>query len=180
MSVEIHFEPEPGSDSAMPQLAPPRPFIRAALALVAAAFALAIASSQFGVGKSADIYENAVASRSLSFTDASDGGILVHDAVDGSLALTLPKGTNGFLRGALRSLASTRRRAHMSSAAPFTLTAWGDGRVSIEDPLTGQRIAVTSFGPTQVKSFVALLDPAGKVFPPTTPEAALVIGATPR
>jgi putative photosynthetic complex assembly protein len=180
MSVEIHFEPEPGSKSAMPQLAPPRPFIRAALALVAATFALAIASSQFGIGRSTDDYVNAVAQRSLSFTDAPDGGILVHDAVDGSLALTLPKGTNGFLRGALRSLASSRRRGQLSSTAPFVLTAWEDGRVSLEDPLTKQRIAVTSFGPTQVRSFVALLDPAGKVFPPSTPAADLVIGSAPR
>ncbi len=177
MSVEIHFEPEPGSSSAMPQLAPPRPFIRAAIALVVATFVLAVAASRFGIGKSGDVYEQAVAQRSLRFTDAPDGGILVHDATSGALALTLPMGTNGFLRGALRSLASGRRRAHLSPAAPFVLTAWADGRVSLEDPLTGQRIAVTSFGPTQVRSFVALLDPAGKVFPPARPGDALVIGA---
>jgi putative photosynthetic complex assembly protein len=165
MSVEIHFEAEPGSSSAMPQLTPPKPLVRFAVAIVTVTFVLAIAASQFGIGKSADIYENAVAQRSLTFTDAADGGILVHDARDGSLALELPTGTNGFIRGSLRALASARRRGGHPSTAPFVLTAWADGRVSIEDPLTGERIAVSSFGPTQVKSFVALLDPAGKVFP---------------
>jgi len=37
--------------------------------------------------------------------------------------------------------------------------------LSLEDPLTGERIAISSFGPVQVKSFVALLDPAKQVFP---------------
>jgi putative photosynthetic complex assembly protein len=165
MSVEIHFEAEPGSSSAMPQIHPPKPLVLSAVVFVLLAFVLAIAASRFGIGKAPDIYENAVAQRALTFADAPDGGILVHDASDGTLALALPKGTNGFLRGALRSLASTRRRSGVSADAPFVLTAWQDGRVSIEDPSTGERIAVTSFGPTQVKSFVALLDPAGRVFP---------------
>ena len=164
MTVQYHFEPEPGSTSAMPQISPPKPLVRAALAMALFAFALAIAASQFGIGKSADIYTDPVAQRSLIFHDAPDGGILIHDARDGSLALALPSGTNGFIRGSLRALARTRHQAGLSSMAPFVLTAWGDGRLSLEDPQTGERIAISSFGPTQVKSFVALLDPAKKVF----------------
>jgi putative photosynthetic complex assembly protein len=170
MSVEIHFEAEPGASSAMPQITPPKPLVRAALVFVAITFALAIAASQFGIGKAADVYTDPVASRALTFADAADGGILVHDA-SGALALTLPAGSNGFLRGALRSLAHTRKRSGVSPAEPFVLTAWGDGRVTIEDPKTGERIAVTSFGPTQVRSFVALLDPSGKVFASEAPRA---------
>lgn len=162
--AEIHFEPEPGSDSAMPQLAPPKPVLRVAVAMVVLTFALVIAASQFGVGKSADVYGAAVAQRALSFDDAPDGGIIVRDGTTGAVALTLPQGTNGFLRGAVRGLADRRRVAKLTHDSPFLLTAWEDGRVTLEDPLTGQRVAVSSFGPTQVKSFVALLDPAGAVF----------------
>ena len=75
----------------------------------------------------------------------------------------MPSGTNGFIRGALRALAGGRRRAGHSPSAPFLLTAWDDGRLTIEDPTTGERIAVSSFGPTQVQSFLALLDTAGRV-----------------
>jgi putative photosynthetic complex assembly protein len=167
MSTEIHFEPEPGSSSAMPQLTPPKPILRVAVIVVLATFTLAVLASQFGIGKSRDEYGAPVAQRSLSFDDAPDGGILVTDGVTGELALTLPSGTNGFLRGSLRALADRRRIAQLSQEAPFMLTAWEDGRVTLDDPLTKQRIAVSSFGPTQVKSFVALLDPAGKVFPKT-------------
>lgn len=165
MSVQYHFEAEPGAASAMPQISPPKPLVRAALVVVAMTLGLAIAASQFGIGKSADVYRDPVAQRSLLFHDAPDGGIVITDARDGSLALALPRGTNGFIRGSLRALAQTRRRGGHSSEAPFVLTAWGDGRLSLEDPLTGERIAISSFGPTQVKSFVALLDPARKVFP---------------
>jgi len=165
MSTEIHFEPEPGSSSAMPQLTPPKPILRVAVIVVLATFTLAVLASQFGIGKSRDEYGAPVAQRSLSFDDAADGGILVTDGATGELALTLPSGTNGFLRGSLRALADRRRIAQLPQEAPFMLTAWEDGRVTLDDPLTKQRIAVSSFGPTQVKSFVALLDPAGKVFP---------------
>ena len=163
MSVEIHFEAEPGSTSAMPQITPPKAFLRAAVAVAVLTLALAFSASRFGIGKSADVYGTAVAQRALRFDDARDGGIIVRDAASGSVALTLPPGTNGFIRGALRALAGKRRQSALPATAPFLLTAWDDGRVTIEDPLTATRIAVSSFGPTQVRSFVALLDPTGTV-----------------
>lgn len=161
--AEIHFEPEPGSKSAMHDITPPKPALKVAVAMVVLTFTLAILATRFGVGKAADVYENPVAQRALSFEDAEDGGILVKDGDSGELALTLPSGTNGFLRGALRAMADRRRRAEKPYDAPFVLTAWQDGRVTIEDPLTGERVAVSSFGPTQVKGFVALLDREGTV-----------------
>ncbi len=165
MAAEIHFEAEPGSRSAMHQIAPPKPVLRAALVIVALTFTLAISASQFGIGRSADTYGAPVAQRALAFADAPDGGIVVRDGATGEVALTLPQGTNGFLRGALRGLADRRRTARLPHEAPFLLTAWDDGRVTLEDPLTRQRVAVSSFGPTQVRSFVALLDKDGTVLP---------------
>ncbi len=165
MSAEIHFEPEPGAKSAMQDLTPPKPMLRVAVVMVALTFTLAISASQFGIGKSADTYGAPVAQRALAFADAPDGGIIVRDGETGAVALTLPQGTNGFLRGALRGLADRRRTARLSHEAPFLLTAWDDGRITLEDPLTRQRVAVSSFGPTQVRSFVALLDRDGTVFP---------------
>jgi putative photosynthetic complex assembly protein len=163
VSAEIHFEAEPGATSAMPQITPPRPILRVAVAMIVLVFTMAILATRFGIGKSADVYANVVAQRSLVFEDAADGGILVKDGETGEVALTLPSGTNGFLRGALRAMADRRRIGEKPYDAPFVLSAWQDGRVTIEDPQTGQRIAVSSFGPTQVKSFVSLLDPAGAV-----------------
>lgn len=165
MSAEIHFEAEPGSKSAMPQITPPRPILRVAVAMIILTFILAILASQFGIFKSSDVYANPVAQRALSFSDAPDGGILVKDGSTGEVALSLPPGTNGFIRGALRAMADRRRVAKKSPDAPFLLTAWGDGRITIDDPETGERIAVSSFGPTQVRSFINLLDKNGTLFP---------------
>ena len=163
MSVEIHFEAEPGAASAMPQITPPKAFLRAAVAMAVLTLVVATLAAQFGIGKSVDTYGTPVAQRALHFTDAPDGGIRVTDAATGTLAVAMPSGTNGFIRGALRALAAGRRRAGYSPTAPFLLTAWDDGRLTIEDPTTGERIAVSSFGPTQVQSFLALLDTAGRV-----------------
>lgn len=161
--AEIHFEPEPGATSAMHQITPPKPVLRVAVVLVALVFTLAVLATRFGIGKAADVYRDPVAQRALSFADAPDGGIIVRDGATGAVALTLPQGTNGFLRGALRSLADRRRTAGKPYDAPFLLTAWGDGRVTLEDTSTGQRVAVSSFGPTQVRSFVNLLDREGRL-----------------
>lgn len=161
--AEIHFEPEPGSESAMPQISPPKPALKVAVGMIIVTFVLAILATQFGIGKAEDVYENPIVQRALIFEDAADGGIVVKDGETGEVALALPSGTNGFIRGALRAMADRRRRAEQPYDKPFMLTAWADGRVTIEDPLTGERIAVSSFGPTQVKSFVALLDRDGTI-----------------
>lgn len=149
----------------MPQLTPPRPMLRAAMALVALTFILAFVASRFGVAKAVDDWGTPVAQRALMFSDAPDGGIIVTDANSKEVVRVLPTGTNGFIRGALRGLADRRRVGRLSQTEPFVLSAWEDGRVSIEDPLTKERIAVSSFGPTQVASFVALLERTPKPAP---------------
>ena len=69
---------------------------------------VAVLASQLEIDKSADFYGQPVAQRALRFADAPDGGILVYDGASAEVALTLPLGTNGFLRGALRGLADRR------------------------------------------------------------------------
>lgn len=132
--------------------------LRAAMALVAFVFILAFVASRFGIAKAVDDWGTPVVQRALVFSDAPDGGIIVTDADTKEVVRVLPTGTNGFIRGALRGLADRRRVGRMPQTEPFLLTAWEDGRVSIEDPLTKERIAVSSFGPTQVASFAALLE----------------------
>ncbi|MCC7003893.1 MAG: hypothetical protein IT357_17190 [Gemmatimonadaceae bacterium] len=77
---------------------------------------VAVLASQLEIDKSADFYGQPVAQRALRFADAPDGGILVYDGASAEVALTLPQGTNGFLRGALRGLADRRRRGELVRA----------------------------------------------------------------
>jgi len=157
MSANIHFESEPGSRDAMPGIGVPKGALYMALALVVLVFALAISARVFGFGAFAEPTGTPLLSRSLTFTDAVDGGILVHDADTRTLATTLKPGTGGFVRGALRALTRKRRLASIGPAVPFQLTRFDDGRLVLVDPATKATVSISSFGPTQIAVFDSLL-----------------------
>ncbi len=94
--------------------------------------------------------------RSLIFEDQKDGGVRVADGVSGQ-TLTVLYGEQGFVRGALRALARERFSRGIGSAQPFNLIARVDGRVTLMDPSTGQRVDLESFGPTNTAEFARFL-----------------------
>ena len=94
--------------------------------------------------------------RSLVFQDQKDGGVRVEDGVTGQ-TLTVLHGEQGFVRGALRALTRERYSRGIGSAAPFELIARVDGRVTLLDPSTGQRVDLESFGPTNTAEFTRFL-----------------------
>lgn len=99
-----------------------------------------------------------IASRALLFEDAADGAVLVRDAVSHAAIARMAPGTNGFARATLRGLAHAN--GHEAVPLPvhaFTLTAWEDGRVTLDDPATGRRLDLEAFGQTNAGSFAALL-----------------------
>lgn len=98
----------------------------------------------------------AVASRELRFDDANDGSIVITDAASGQPVARL-SGEQGFVRGALRALARERRRSGADAGPPFQLLARADGRLTLVDPVTQQRIDLESFGPTNAAVFARLL-----------------------
>lgn len=101
----------------------------------------------------------AVATRDLRFEDRADGSVAVVNAPDNSLLQVLAPGTNGFLRATLRGLARERRIDEADKTAPFRLTAYADGRLTLEDPSTGRRVDLEAFGQTNVQAFARLLLP---------------------
>jgi putative photosynthetic complex assembly protein len=94
--------------------------------------------------------------RSLLFQDQKDGGVLVADGLTGE-KLTLLYGEQGFVRGALRALTRERYSRGIGSDKPFDLIARVDGRVTLMDPSTGQRVDLESFGPTNTAEFSRFL-----------------------
>jgi putative photosynthetic complex assembly protein len=94
--------------------------------------------------------------RALLFQDQKDGSVLVADGVTGE-TLTVLHGEQGFVRGALRALTRERHARGIGSAQPFDLVARVDGRVTLMDPSTGQRVDLESFGPTNVAEFARFL-----------------------
>jgi putative photosynthetic complex assembly protein len=97
-----------------------------------------------------------VATRSLRFEDGADGSVIILDGKSG-LEVERVQGEAGFLRGALRVMSRERRMRNLGSAAPFELIARADGRLTLADPATGERIDLESFGHTNAATFARLL-----------------------
>lgn len=93
--------------------------------------------------------------RSLRFEDRPNGDIAVLDAGT-QREVARFQGEQGFLRGSLRALARERQRSGMGPQAPFELSGHVDGRITLRDTVTGQRIALESFGPTNSAVFAQL------------------------
>ena len=94
--------------------------------------------------------------RDLTFRDRADGGVDVLDAANGRLLETV-EGQAGFLRATVRGLAQQRRREDIGSKDPFRLTAWADGRLTLDDPDTRRHIELEAFGGTNEAVFAELL-----------------------
>lgn len=132
---------------------------RGVLVAIGVLVLVALAGTAFVRWSGVDIREpdaRTVASRELRFDDGADGSIVITDAASGRPAAQL-SGEQGFLRGTLRALARERRRAGVDAGPPFRLLARADGRLTLMDPVTGQRIDLESFGPTNAAVFARLL-----------------------
>ena len=93
--------------------------------------------------------------RDLQFRDLPGGDIAVLDHGTGQQVARFT-GEQGFLRSSLRALARERHRESLSGDAPFLLIGRTDGRLTLQDPSTGQRIDLESFGPSNAAVFASL------------------------
>ena len=95
----------------------------------------------------------------LVMQDHDDGSITVTQAGTGVLVTTVQPATNGFLRVLLTGLVRERRReSEGDPAQPFRITRWSDGRLTIDDTVTGRLIELEAFGHTNEDAFARLLD----------------------
>ena len=101
--------------------------------------------------------------RLLRFEDRAGGGVAVIDGTTGQL-LTTVTGEQGFFRGAIRALARDRMARKIGPEQPFKLIAREGGSLTLFDPVSGQRIDLESFGPTNAAVFAPFLtmQPQGK------------------
>ena len=110
-----------------------------------------------GLGTSQVDPANPVQTRDLRFEDRDDGSVAVLEAKDGAVVEILAPGTNGFVRGVMRGLARERKLEGIGQEAPFELTSWDDGRLSLKDTATGRVVQLVSFGQTQFDVFAQML-----------------------
>ncbi len=138
----------------------PRGALLGAAALVCFALTAVLVSRESGIGTSSMPESAVVASRDLRFVDRADGSVEVYSHADDALVQVLLPGTNGFLRGTLRGLARYRKPYNVGAGQPFRLTRYADGRLSLDDPVTGQHIDLEAFGPANAGNFADLLTAA--------------------
>ena len=98
-----------------------------------------------------------VSVREFRFEDRPDGSIVVLDASGRQLIDTVAPGTNGFLRGTMRGLARERKRQGVGPELPFRMIGRADGKLTLEDPGTGRRVDLGSFGPTNAAVFAQIM-----------------------
>jgi putative photosynthetic complex assembly protein len=119
-----------------------------------------------------------VSVRQLRFEDRPDGSVAVLDASQPGVAVEIDRihGEAGFLRGSLRALARERGKRGIGSGPAFELIARADGRLTLSDPATGERIDLESFGPTNAAVYARLL----ALRAPAPSHAAAAADAAPR
>ncbi len=100
----------------------------------------------------------ALSSIELYFEDREDGSVVVIDAVDDRVLDVLAPGTNGFVRGTLRSLARARRAIDAGSEQPFRLTRTRAGQLLLMDTVSGREIDLWAFGRTNAEAFNRYLE----------------------
>lgn len=123
--------------------------------LLALTLAVVAWQSQIGGGPVKEDVPSVQWQRSLRFEDRPNGDIAVLDTTT-QREVAHFQGEQGFLRGSLRALARERQRNGLGPQAPFELTGHVDGRITLRDTATGQRIALESFGPTNSAVFSQL------------------------
>lgn len=94
----------------------------------------------------------------LTFADRPDGAITVFDVKKNAVVDVLPGGTSGFVRNVMRSMARERRMHGGGADTPFTMTRWADGRLTIDDPVTGGHVDLGAFGSMNTASFARLME----------------------
>lgn len=153
--TEVFVEPELGTSEDATIQVPRGPLIGAGI-LVALVFVLAISAQRYGLGAAKEGSTDVAERRTLTFTRTVDGGMDIDDIGTHVRVAHLMPDHNGFIFGMMRGIEYKRTVAHRELNAPFELTRWSDGRVTLDDKASGMHITVNSFGATQLESFEPL------------------------
>lgn len=102
-----------------------------------------------------------IAKKTLFFRDLPDGSVGVISASSGKMIAQV-EGQAGFVRGILRALARERRIQQITSDDAFELMSRSDGRLTLVDLATGNRIDLESFGRDNAAQFAAFLNSSGQ------------------
>ncbi|WP_421709499.1 photosynthetic complex assembly protein PuhC [Algihabitans sp.] len=153
----------------------PKPFPKgmlwAAAALITFSIVIALVGRLTDFGTVRNPEATPRAAYDLTFADQADGSVVIASAASGDPVIALDPGTNGFARGVMRGLARDRKLESIGQDIPFRLTSWSDGRLTLRDLATGREVEVNAFGPTQIETFVRIIEAAASQSAAAKPSA---------
>lgn len=136
----------------------PKALLRAMLALVLLCLAIVTWARVTDRPLQAKWVDGPIAQeRSIQVYADTTGAARVLDA-DGTLIVDLPANKGGFIAGVWRSLAFVRAKSGIDADAPAKLVRFKDGRMALEDDLSGWRVELIGFGATNSAAFAQLMD----------------------
>lgn len=98
----------------------------------------------------------------LTFEAQPGGDMIVRNGETGVTVAVLAADGDGFIRGVLRGMERGRALARLSHQPTYLLIRSTDGRLTISDPETGERIDLNGFGADNLAAFARLLPSRGK------------------
>ena len=134
-----------------------RVMIKIIASVICLALVFAIVGRYTGIGADRVVNGAAVATHQVTIIVKPDDSIELASFETKQLVAGFDAGRGGFLRGALRAFGLKRNQMNIDPAAPYNVTRWESGRVSLIDPQTGQFIPVDSFGPYVKRMFEPLV-----------------------
>lgn len=151
----------------------PRPVLIGAAVLISFTIAVAAFVRLTGIGKDENEFAAAVIERELLFREIDPNTIEV--VADGARIATLDANEDGFIFGVLRGLGHNRKVNEADMGLPYLVSQRADGRILLEDPMTGDQLDLRAYGADNAKAFADLLraEGQGAATPATSPADGL-------
>ncbi len=135
----------------------PRLLLGGAAGLLGFAVLAVFVGREGGVGLTHMAPARAVEAMEIRADDEADGSIAIREDRTGRLVATVEKGQDNFIRATLRGFAQSRLREGLTREKPFRLTRFDDGSLELDDTLTGRKVNLGAFGPTNAQAFARLM-----------------------
>ncbi len=147
----------------------PRPVLIGAAVLISFTIAMAAFVRLTGIGKSETEFAAVAAERELHFREIDTGTIEV--IAEGRRIATLDANEDGFIFGVLRGLGHHRKVSVANINHPYIVSLRTDGRLLLEDPLTGDQLDLRAYGTDNAAAFRELLHAQYQDAPPSSTAA---------
>jgi putative photosynthetic complex assembly protein len=140
-----------------------RLMIKIISAVACLALVFAIVGKFTGLGADRIVNGAVVATYPVTMMIEGDDAVALKSVETGAVIVGFDKGHGGFLRNAIRAFGLKRHQMNIAPQAPYVVTRWESGRITLNDPATNHQVPVDSFGPMVTKMFAPLvLEPVGK------------------